>query len=137
MSPLVLLEDQVSLEGFSDPATEPPLSSLSIILPNLPWPLDVRPSTATDAYVSVSDVFHALYSDLRLCAHPTEYSGLSEAEAREVDMAYFARCRRAGADEQRQLEKGIRKIDFLMEKMRFLGLSATLQGPDVWELNAA
>lgn len=87
--------------------------------------------------MSVSDVLHTLHSDLRLCAHPTEYSGLSEAEAREVDMTYFARCRRAGVDEQRQLEKGIRKIDFLMDKTRFLGLSATLQGPDVWELNIA
>lgn len=132
-----MLDSQVTLDAFADPATEPPLPVLNIQLPNLPWPLEVRPGSPKLGYVTVSDVFHALYNDLRLCAHQTEYKALSAVEAREVDMAYFTRCRSAGPDEGRQLVKGIRKIDFLMGKTRFLGLSATLQGEDLWELNVS
>lgn len=137
LHPSIQLEDQVSFEAFSEPATEPPLTHLRILCPNLLWPIDVIPSKRS-VYVTVYDVFHALYHELRLSAHPTEYKKLPSLEAtRDVDMAYYYRCGRSGDDEPRQRERGIKRVDFLMGRNRFLGLSGTLQGPDIWELNVS
>ncbi|RDB26944.1 hypothetical protein Hypma_005125 [Hypsizygus marmoreus] len=136
--PSTLLETQVTLDTFAEPATEPPLTNLSIICPNLLWPIQISSVSKRGDVVTVSDVFECLYHELRLSAHPTEYKSMaSRAATRDVDLAYYWRCKRAGDDELRQRERGIKRVDLLMGKNRFLGLSGTLQGPDIWELNVS
>ncbi|KAF5378726.1 hypothetical protein D9615_006871 [Tricholomella constricta] len=132
--PTLLLGSQVSLEAFHEPATEPPLPSLSIICPNLLSPITVISGDV--GYVTLSDVLHAIYHELRLPTNTAEYKSLLRDNTKDVDMAYYHRCRRSG-DEARQLERGIKRVDFLMGKNRFFGLSGTLHGPDIWELNVA
>jgi len=136
--PSLLLEDQITTESLSEPATEPPLSRLSIIHPNLPRPIVVTATSRRLPFITVSDVFHAVYEYLRASILPEDYKGLPSMDVvKEVDMAYYRRCRECGDGEAHERAQGIRLVDLLMSKNRFLGLSGTFQGPDVWELNVA
>ncbi|KAF8914385.1 hypothetical protein CPB84DRAFT_1669622, partial [Gymnopilus junonius] len=135
------IEHNYPVQAFSEPATSPPMSSLLISHPFLKFHIEVLPSTPiAGAYVSVSDVLAKLYRELRLAIHPMEYAELPDGETRQtVDVAYYTRCARLRDPEDRMLEerKGIKKIDLLMGNTRFLGLSGTLSGPEIWELNVA
>ena len=119
---------------FYEPATSPPLRHLIIIHPLLPWELSVRPSNGT--YVSVQDVFNALYLDLSRPITRTEYDSLestlggSLTRRRKVDMAYFARC----GDREEERMAGVKRVDCLMGQTRFCGLLGIGEVWDVWEL---
>lgn len=119
-----------------------------------------------EGFVTVADVLVCLYRELRLAIHPVEYAELAPAVAQSVNEAYFSRCAALASsssppafdgagddgrrhksdwptDEEREREriaeekKGIRKVDLLMGHTWFIGLSGTLHGPGVWELNVA
>ncbi|KAF5310778.1 hypothetical protein D9619_007624 [Psilocybe cf. subviscida] len=120
-----------------------------------------------EGFVTVADVLVCLYRELRLAIHPVEYAELAPNVAQRVNEAYFERCaslagsgfdaagdpdearRRLewGTDAERERDrereriaeeqKGIRKVDLLMGHTWFIGLSGTLHGPGVWELNVA
>lgn len=124
---------------FTEPATFPPLPSLTIIHPALKFDIEIFPSAPVPgSYVSVMDVLTKLYRDLRLAVHPIEYDELLDEEVRKtVDLSYYSRCGRIHDPAERSYEerKGLKKIDLLMGRTRFLGLAGTLHAPDVWELN--
>lgn len=138
--PPASIEYQFSSHAFSEPATSPPMSSLIIYHSSLKYEIEVVPPQASSgAVVTVSDVLTKLYRELRLSIHPIEYADLKDEEIRkQVDNAYYARCSRIHDRGERlqEQQKGIKKIDFLMGSTRFLGLSGTMTGPDIWELNA-
>jgi hypothetical protein len=72
--------------------------------------------------------------------HSAEYRNLPSPDATlDVNAAYYHRCGRIEDLDFRQLEesKGVKRVDFLMDRNRFLGLSGTLKGPDIWELNVS
>ncbi|KAG6914794.1 hypothetical protein DXG01_015253 [Tephrocybe rancida] len=131
----------ISLRAFAEPATQPPLPSLVIIAPHLPWRLTVYPSHARThgAYVTVEDVFRELYDMLRTNISAQEYHSLpSEVEKRKITAAYEQRYRcicgsREYEDEKR---RGVRRVDFLMGQTRFMGLSPSESSPDVWLLHS-
>lgn len=126
---------------FAEPATSPPLPSIIIFHPVLKFEIEVLPSAPIPgSYVSVIDVLTRLYRDLRLAVHPIEYDELPDEEVRKmVDLAYYTRCGRIRDPAERSHEerKGLKKIDLLMGRTRFLGLAGTLHAPDVWELNVS
>jgi hypothetical protein len=84
------------------------------------------------------DILIAVYRELRLTVHPAEYDSLGDAK-NKVDDAYFLRCRKIDDYDSRQAEerKGIKRVDFLMGKNRFLGLSGTRNSSHIWELNVS
>lgn len=134
------LEDQLTADVFAEPATHPPLPSLSITCPSLPkrWHIEVTSWSQAGAPVTVRDVFKSIYHELRTPVSPTEYNDLRQLEdTTDVDTAYFRRCGRIENRRERREEelKGVKRIDFLRGRKRFLGLSGTLKGNDVWELN--
>jgi hypothetical protein len=58
----------------------------------------------------------------------------------KVDYAYFARCRLLSDENDRKLEalQGVKRVDFLLGKTRFLGLSGPVDGAhQIWELNVS
>jgi hypothetical protein len=128
-------------QAFAEPATSPPLPSLTIIHPALKFDIEVLPSAPVPgSYVSVMDVLTKLYRDLRLAVHPIEYDELLDDEVRKtVDLAYYSRCGRIrdSAERSHEERKGLKKIDLLMGRTRFMGLAGTLHAPDVWELNVS
>ncbi|KAF5378735.1 hypothetical protein D9615_006872 [Tricholomella constricta] len=128
----------ISLRALSEPATNPPVSVITIIVPHLPWSITVRPSHGT--HVTVSDVLEEIYRKLRTNISSQEFHALpSEKDRQRVTAAYEQRYRRIRSSREYEDEKrrGVRRVDFLMRHTRFMGLSSTSRGPDVWVLNTA
>jgi hypothetical protein len=136
--PFINLEDQITSDTFNEPATEPPLRRLTIVNSHLPRPIVVTPSSRRLPYITLADVFAAIYDHLRTCILPEDYKALPSMDVvKQVDMAYYKRCRDCGDRESYERGQGIRTVDLLMGKTRFLGLSGTFHGQDVWELNVS
>ncbi|KAF7348969.1 hypothetical protein MVEN_01417800 [Mycena venus] len=136
--PLHTINPQLT-PSFLNPATFPPLPALTVLCRHIAWPISVSPSQPT-GFVSVLDVFTSVYTSLRLAVRRAEYDTLPSADVRQsVDNAYFVRCRLLTDEEERKIEalKGVKRVDFLTGKTRFLGLSGPVEGDHVWELNVA
>ncbi|KAF5370284.1 hypothetical protein D9758_006917 [Tetrapyrgos nigripes] len=125
---------------LSESATDPPMASMIVTCPHLNWELHIAPSTGSmRPYISVADVFRALYSGLRKAVHPMEYEALPSYHALHVNQAYFTRCGFILDDYVRMEEqkKGVKRVDFLLGRNRFLGLSSRKGDSRVWELNVS
>ncbi|KAJ7082624.1 hypothetical protein B0H15DRAFT_924040 [Mycena belliarum] len=142
--PLHTLNPQLT-PAFLEPATFPPLTALTVLCRHVAWPLPVAPSHPR-SFVAVLDVLTAVATGLRRAVQPAEYASLPVgardvpgATRQGVDNAYFARCRLVRDEGERAIEarKGVKRVDFLMRRTRFLGLSGPLEGLHVWELNVA
>jgi len=122
---------------LAGPATTPPVRSLTIISPHLPWSILVR-APGMNAFVSVSDVITTIHQTLRKHVSEHEYNTLlSPSTRKRVKAAYehryqHAHDHRASSQEQKG---GVRRVDFLMGRNRFLGLSPSADGPHTWTLN--
>ncbi|KAJ7764150.1 hypothetical protein DFH07DRAFT_882261 [Mycena maculata] len=136
--PLHTLNPQLT-PSFLDPATYPPMPALTLRCRHIDWPISVAPSQPGGC-VTVLDVLAAVYAGLRPAVARAEYDALPSGGAREkVDAAYFARCRLVAGGNAREAEalKGVKRVDFLAGRTRFMGLSGPLQAPHVWELNVS
>ncbi|GJE98719.1 hypothetical protein PsYK624_149540 [Phanerochaete sordida] len=113
------------------PATTPPVVELKIIHPALPWGINV---TASRYYgnicVTVGDVLQQLYQALRFSVTPSEFNMMQQNkphDAAAVSNAFEHRAQRAaryGGDERR---KGIRRVDFLMDRTQFAGFDVVIR----------
>ncbi|KAF5379573.1 hypothetical protein D9757_009267 [Collybiopsis confluens] len=134
-----IVSSYISAETLSEPATDPPVSSLTITCPRLSWEFPITPMTGS-RHISVLDVIHALYRGLRTAVHPLEYEALPSSKAVDrVNKAYHSRCNSITDIKARQEEqsKGVKRVDFLMSRNRFLGLSRKSGDSIVWELNVS
>jgi hypothetical protein len=97
-------------------------------------------SPVPDAFITVADVLATLHRALRLAVHPNEYNALpSHEDKHKVNAAYEHRYLRIAdpAAHEEEKRKGVKRVDFLMGRTRFLGLSRTTEGPGIWALNLA
>ena len=120
---------------LEEPATQPSMHTMTLVIDQFPWRLTIPP---TKHYVSVRDLLEALYCFLRHPVLPSEYNTLpTQALKDEVSIAFHNRCGRAPSKEaaDEQYHKGVKRVDFLRGRTRFMGLSSTKVGPDVWILN--
>jgi len=103
------------------------------------WNVEVSPSSAPGAYVTVNDVLSTLHYELTMGVDPAHYADLPPAERQCVDNAYFYRCSHIQDVNQRTIAKGrgVIKLDFLASQTHFMGLSGTTNGLDIWELNVS
>ncbi|KAH7920074.1 hypothetical protein BV22DRAFT_1021899 [Leucogyrophana mollusca] len=121
---------------LAEPATNPPMATLTLINDVLPWTLTVQANSSS--YVAVIDVLDAVYRFLRLTVSKPEYKALPSQEAKDlVSVAFSKRCHRAPTAEtyEDEKQKGVKRVDFLVGHHKFMGLSSTKRGPDVWVLN--
>ncbi|KAF9501627.1 hypothetical protein BDN71DRAFT_725398 [Pleurotus eryngii] len=121
---------------LSEVATRPPLPSITLVSQYLPWKLEIKP-TIRD-FVTVSDVINGMYRALRAAVSKAEYAALPSLAARQqVTDAYSHRCARIldPSAKQVEMQKGLKRIDFFINKNRFIGLSSTSLGPHVWSIN--
>lgn len=128
-----------SLDTFFAPATSPALQRLSIYCPRLDWFIPVSGSLP-GGIISVLDVLCCIYRGLRAGIQAAEYHALPSPEAAHiVNMAYLNRCAFIVDDgaRSRELLKGVKKVDFLMGRTRFGGLSSSKTSRDVWVLNVS
>jgi hypothetical protein len=131
----------IQMQELAAPATEPYLPSLIITCPHLVWDIHVAPQPEEQRdYVTLNDILRCLHRGLRHVVTPEEYDALAIGPGRAaVDAAYHARCARIDDPQKRARDEkyGIRRIDFLQGANLFKGLSGTLAGPSIWELNVA
>ncbi|KAF8816856.1 hypothetical protein BYT27DRAFT_7181317 [Phlegmacium glaucopus] len=119
-----------------EPATTPPVPSMVIRCPHLPWTITILPTSTK--HVTVRDVLDGIHRSLRLAALEAEFQCLPSPEAKHsVNNAYIRRYKRIDMSEVRELEKnkGLKRVDFLGERTKFTGLSSTMEGPHVWLLS--
>ena len=145
--------NHVTSDDLVAAATEPPLASLLIVCPYLAWEIHVAPApfhaSSPDSgvfggqrdYVTVYDVLRCLHRSLRQVVTPEEYDTFAPigASRNAVGSAYYSRIAKIDdlVKRTRDEKYGIRRIDFLQGLNIFRGLSGTLVGPNVWELNVA
>jgi hypothetical protein len=128
-SPPVCLSKAALLE----PATNPPIPYLQISCANLPWTLDVVCKTTN--FVTILDVLAQLYTLLRLRVSEKEFKMESFESQRDISAAFHQRVKRGRWTAAVEEQKGLKRIDFLKGRNRFMGLSSTKLGPDMWALN--
>lgn len=89
-------------------------------------------------YVTVRDVLNGIYSDLRQNISQREWDSLRSSEQARTKEAYENRYRRYRSQSVYMEEKagGVKRVDFLLGRTRFLGLSRVSKRGDVWAMNA-
>jgi len=128
--------DRISSRTLTEPATSPPMESMTLISPHLPWRVPVIARNGSS--VSIMDIIDAIYHSLRTQIGEPEYKLLPTSRDQERASAAYRqrykryRDRRTHDEEKRQ---GLRRIDFLMGHSKFRGLSRTDSGPSTWFLN--
>jgi len=123
----------ISRAALLEPATNPPTAYLQLQCPNLPWKLDIV--CKTSHYVTIFDVLAQLYSFLRLTASAKEFNFETVESRSEISRAFRQRVSRDPRTASVEESKGLKRIDFLKGRNRFMGLSSTKLGPDTWTLN--
>jgi len=124
--------------ALNEPVTNPPVQYLTINCPHLPWTIRVTASSL--GFVSVNDLLVHVYHALRKPITPSEYALLGKERDKErAAQAYRDRYRRLRNDRDYQAEKagGMRRVDFLMERSRFGGLTRGINsyGEEGWVLS--
>ncbi|KAJ6609055.1 hypothetical protein B0H10DRAFT_1884511 [Mycena sp. CBHHK59/15] len=121
---------------FREPAFHPPLTSLRILHPKLPfWPVDLAlPADAQAASpISFGDVLVAMHRTLHQRISHTDWATLSTEDEEAVRRAFTRRCRaeavasgvpraRLRDREVAERNQGVKRIDFLLGHTVFKGL---------------
>jgi hypothetical protein len=138
LSSLRFSHPSLSPHLLTEPATQPPMHSLTIVCPNLPWPINVK-ARHRNGYITVADVMDGLYHALRPKVTEAEFRSLLSHDLRhQVNKAYQQRYRRASLmDYAHEKAQGVRRVDFLGGRNTFMGLSSTKGGARVWRLNVS
>jgi hypothetical protein len=124
---------RLSKPAFYEPATNPPTPYLQLKCSNLPWTLDIVAKSTY--FVTIFDVLAQLYTLLRCTVSEKEFNIESLESQREITAAFFKRVNRDPWTSVVEEKKGLKRIDFLKGHNRFMGLSSTKLGPDMWALN--
>ena len=119
---------------LAEPASSPPLRSLSIRVAGFPWNFTVRPDpklSPGNAVVTVQDVLVCLYFHLRTAVKADEYNAMDKGRKAEIFQTFE---RRVGHDPV-QRGKGLRRVDFLVGHIA-QGLVRAQSKDDIWDVVA-
>ncbi|EIM89293.1 uncharacterized protein STEHIDRAFT_76247 [Stereum hirsutum FP-91666 SS1] len=128
--------------ALAAPATFPPVPSIVLQCPSLPWNITVEPSPTASPnsakFISVQDVLDALYSNMRTPVKEAEFKALAPAMGKAVSDAFEKRWRAFvnGMEREKERGKGVKRVDFLVGKTRVDGLNKTSgTKDDSWVFN--
>ncbi|THU86052.1 hypothetical protein K435DRAFT_783020, partial [Dendrothele bispora CBS 962.96] len=125
----------ISSRILSEPAITPPVSSLNLSVPHMSphWRIIVTP--ANGVFVTLSDVFAAIYYTLRTPVTESEYRAIRNPDdLKRVNKAYVERYRKVGERArdryvgEKEKMNGVRRVDFLAGQTRFEGISVMGDG---------
>ncbi|KAF8636978.1 hypothetical protein AX17_003125 [Amanita inopinata Kibby_2008] len=127
-------------------ATHPPVYRLRIVCNEIPeWPIvleydpeNYREQTgAMLSYpppITVGDVLSAIHRTLHERISHVDWAKLDHKRQYKISQAYTARCTNAPTMEQLLKNDGVKKVDYLLDKVWFRGLVRTGEGPEVLRL---
>ncbi|KAK0450540.1 uncharacterized protein EV420DRAFT_1562250 [Desarmillaria tabescens] len=113
----------------NEAATNPPLPSLAIVHPMLPWPVVIHRSGHRE-WVTVADVVETLWQALQMPIPLPKSSSSSSLFVENEEDALFT-----SVSDWEEREKTVLRLVYLRGKTRFMGLQAV--GSDTWELIVA
>jgi hypothetical protein len=126
---------------WEQPVTNPPTPFMEIECPLLPWKITISPSrNSTQPYITFRDFFGCLYYNLRRQVKQAEYDQVKSVRHQaHIDNAYKRRYKRIADYDQyeKELQGGVRRVDFLGEYVQFSGLSPSANGGSRWTLQMA
>lgn len=134
-SPSLVLAQKSSHEAFYEPATHPSVSTMTIMFHSPALTLSLA-APAEARFLSVFEVVTQLHTKLQKSINRAEFASLSDAEAKEVAKAFYRRCQRKGDDASAEVQKGVKRVDYLRGRTRFRGLSWA-EWPDAWTLHVS
>ncbi|KAF8955240.1 hypothetical protein BDZ97DRAFT_1640120, partial [Flammula alnicola] len=123
---------------WDQPATMPTVPFMDISCPRLPWRVTVVPRSKTIGYVTIGDVFEALYRALRINVTAAEFALIPSPDAKKkVTTTYQLRYKRQSDVRAYEDEKahGLKRVDFLGEHTHFKGLTSSKGGVGGWILH--
>jgi hypothetical protein len=139
----------LTLDDLSQPATHPPITRLRIVCDAIPqWPTELQynPYAAAAAAIPLSaggggggappitlgDVLIALHRSLQLRISHLDWARLNVSEETAVARAYTRRCRAVPHLAQFEASQGVRRVDYLLDRVVFRGL-VRVHGVDGFE----
>ncbi|KAG6808703.1 hypothetical protein H0H93_016590, partial [Arthromyces matolae] len=113
---------------FAQLATSPPLHTMRLLHPLLPWYIDIKQQNPNG--VTVEDVILHIYLALNTPIVTTHFynEDVTENHRNRINKAFYERTKVDTA----LVDQGVKMIDFLEDKVDFMGLSRTKDG--LWEL---
>ncbi|KAH8832910.1 hypothetical protein DL96DRAFT_1704956 [Flagelloscypha sp. PMI_526] len=140
----------LAMEELAQPATHPPVSKMRILVDKLPqWPIDLAYNPQLDERqaggyygvhapqalppISIGDVLAQAHRQLHQRISHADWDRLSGHEEKLVTKAFARRCRAMGAAETAERADGVKRVDFLLDRIIFKGLVRT-ESPDVFIL---
>ena len=123
------------LSLLDEPVTYPHMNSIVLFSDLLPWSTRVEAPTPDDV-VTIFDVLQSLHTVLRIPVSKSEWNSLSAHAQDSISAAFYRRLGgiRDHSLREKQLKKGVRRLDFLLGDTKLLGISAVPNKPGVFTL---
>jgi len=124
------------LSLLDEPVTYPHMNSITLFSDLLPWSTRVEAVTPDDV-VTIFDVLQTLHTVLRIPISKSEWNSLPAHTQDSVSAAFYRRLGgiRDHPLREKQLNKGVRRLDFLLGDTKLLGISAVPDKPGVFILH--
>jgi len=112
------------LSLLDEPVTYPHMTSIVLLSDLLPWSTRVEAAMSGDV-VTIFDVLQTLHTVLRIPISKSEWNSLSAHTQDAVSTAFYHRLGgiRDHSLREKQLNKGVRRLDFLLGNTKLLGIS--------------
>ncbi|KAF9645925.1 hypothetical protein BDM02DRAFT_3063862, partial [Thelephora ganbajun] len=109
---------------LDEPVAYPHMTSIVLFSDLLPWSTRVEAPTPGDV-VTIFDVLQTLHTVLRTPISKSEWNSLSAHTQDSVSTAFYHRLGgiRDRSAREKQLKKGVRRLDFLLGNTKLLGIS--------------
>jgi Family of unknown function (DUF6699) len=127
--------EMVTPRFLAHPATEPPVSRMRIVFEPFKWEINIRiPPRAPDKFISIGLVLESIHGTLHQSLDSEEWRGIGKPERSRIYQAMCARL--AKSPPSIKADGHVWKIDYLLDRTRFLGLRPT-GDPETWILSLA
>ena len=123
----------IPVQTLAEPATHPPTTRLVVNADQIPqWPvlLDYHVATLGAPHppaalppITLGDVLYAIHQTMQARVTHREWAELEEKEEIAVAKAYTKRYKLVAGHETRLAAEGVKRIDYLLRKVLFAGLS--------------
>lgn len=131
-------------EDLLQSAFHPPVTRLKIVCDMIPqWPIVLEYNSYSAAHqgfpnnappITLGDVLVAIHKGLNERISHVDWARLSMAEETAVSRAYTRRCKSYPHMEMVERSQGVKKVDFLLDKVWFKGLVRSAESYEVMKL---